>query len=194
MARDTDNESGADPTGTPATSATPSFQEAVQLVKKNLQAMDIHDVGQMTRHLYAHKFANEASRSETSLIQLIDAAERDPFMFEVAGMLAASLLENGDDMPDALREWSIKVLKGKSAPPAPRHLRKGIENETFWRDFYVWSAVLDLVDLNMKATRNAASPPVSACDAVAEAMRELGLRPTSYSGVVAIWSRLNKAG
>lgn len=194
MVRETESESGAVPVATPATSATPSFQEAVQLVIERFLAIDMHSMNRKTRYLYAQIIASRAAGSESSLIQLIDEAEIDPFKFEVAGVLAARFLENGHDMPDALRGWAIEVLRGKSAPPTPRHQRKGIKNGTFWRDFYVWSAVLDLVDLNMKPTRNAASEQVSACDAVAAAMNELGLRPMSYSGVVDVWSKFNNDG
>jgi hypothetical protein len=39
----------------------------------------------------------------------------------------------------------------------------------------------------LTATRNDTSKHVSACDAVAEALRQLGLKPLSFNGVKRIW-------
>jgi hypothetical protein len=39
----------------------------------------------------------------------------------------------------------------------------------------------------LKPTRNDASPPHSACDAVAEAMKNLGLKPSSYKRIKEHW-------
>lgn len=54
----------------------------------------------------------------------------------------------------------------------------------------VFHAVTCLVDAGVTATRNDASEPTSACDAVADAMEKLGRKPASPERVKKIW--LNK--
>lgn len=188
----------------------PSFKNAVAMTKERLSQKKIDQVKGMTRQNMAYKLASDAETQSLSggwcgdgkicgikvkvpddsydIPQLVEAATWHPLAFEAAGILSARFVERGDPLPDALRLWAIEALKGKKAPSTPRNQRKGIKNEDWWHKFYVWSAVLDLVELGMRPTRNAASEPVSACDAVASAMRELGLNPMSYSGVYEVWN------
>jgi len=199
------------PAATLATTATPSFKNAVAMTKEQLSHIKIDEIRGLTRQLMAQNLANAAEAQSLKggwignrkfiavkvrdgsydISQLVEAAEWHPLAFEAAGILSARFVEKGEPMPDALRLWAVEALKGKQAPPMPRNQRKGIKNEDWWHKFYVWSAVSDLVELGMKPTRNAASEPCSACDAVAAAMREKGLNPMSYSGVYEVWKTYN---
>ena len=53
-------------------------------------------------------------------------------------------------------------------------------------------AVLIRVDDGMTATRNDASEATSACDAVADAMKELELEPADFYSVKRIWLDFNR--
>ncbi|SEK81154.1 hypothetical protein SAMN05443999_102315 [Roseovarius azorensis] len=190
----------------------PNFQEAVSASLTRLQNNRIGEVKHFTRSLMTLNLASQAERwslndmqlgtrslfgmkvgEEADYIpQLIKAAEWHPVAFEAAGILAARFLKRQETMPDDLRVWAMEALSGKEKPPMPKNERKGIQGETWWRDFYVWSAVCDLVEEGMYPTRNAASAPHSACDAVAAAMKKLGLNPMSYSAVYSIWRKYQR--
>lgn len=121
---------------------------------------------------------------------LIRRSESEPLAYDALGMLAADLLSECRTVPNELTQWLVSVLrKERERPPTPRGHRKPSPHQTYWRNFYIWSAVRNLVEAGMKPSRNAESAPESASDAVAEALRRLGMTPASYSSVFNIWSR-----
>lgn len=204
MARDKTDKTDTTPA---ATSAIPNFRKAVAMTKERLSSDGTFEIKSNTRQLLALRLVIDAEARSLNgnwigdrkllaikvrddaldISQLVEAAEWHPLAFEAAGILSARILERGDTLPHEPLRWAIEALQGKQAPPLPRNQRKGIKNEDWWHKFYVWKAVINLIELGMKPTRNAANEPCSACDAVAAAMKELGLHPMFYSGVYDVW-------
>jgi hypothetical protein len=80
---------------------------------------------------------------------------------------------------------AVAVLRGEKKRPV-RHgkFAEGIG----LRNTYIWLATRRLVKRGMIATRNDASPATNACDAVAEALKQLDENPASYASVKRIWN------
>ncbi|KPA20239.1 hypothetical protein shim_35670 [Shimia sp. SK013] len=192
---------------TPAGSATPTYAEAVQIAKECLLRGRVSECDEISRQALILSWASsaealslsdgwigkrgfvavKASKDSMNIPELVEAASWNPLAFQAAGLLSARLLERGDQLPSELVSLAIEILNGKQPPPTPRNERKGNHAQTWWRKYYVWKAVAELVDLGFKSTRNVASEHVSACDAVAEAMSKLNVRPSSYGRVYDFW-------
>lgn len=102
----------------------------------------------------------------------------------------ARALEDGDAIPPEALRWLVHYLRGETERPlsvAGRHNARGLH-------IAIVFAVIRLVDCGMNATRNDASPPVSACDAVAAALSQLKLSPTTFDAVKKIWLARRKPG
>lgn len=115
--------------------------------------------------------------------ELVEWASSDSDGWNALSLGVAEALEMGRTIPTEAREWLVLVLRGKANKPhckVGRHSASGLHNA-------IYIAVYARVHEGMKATRNDASPPVSACDAVADALAELGLNPTTYYGVKRVW-------
>jgi hypothetical protein len=102
----------------------------------------------------------------------------------------ARALEDGDAIPPEALRWLVHYLRGENERPkasAGRHNARGLH-------IAIVFAVNYLVGCGAKATRNDASPPVSACDAVAAALAQLKLSPTTFDAVKKIWLARRKPG
>ena len=102
----------------------------------------------------------------------------------------ARALEDGDAIPPEALRWLVHYLRSETERPkgsAGRHNARGLH-------IAIVFAVIRLVDCGMNATRNDASPPVSACDAVADALAQLKLSPTTFDAVKKIWLARRKPG
>lgn len=100
------------------------------------------------------------------------------------------VLEEGGEIPPLARTWLSEFLQGKIVAPKRG---SGRPQQNMFIPILVLGAVSACVDAGMMATRNDASEPVSACDAVAEAMCKLGIRPASYEGVKRVWLEARKS-
>lgn len=92
-------------------------------------------------------------------------------------------------MPTEARDWLLKVLRDEIQRPKAKAGRKPKD----WTYVLIWAAILSRVNEGMVATRNDASEPTSACDAVAKALAELNLTPSTFDGVKRIWLRIEKS-
>lgn len=120
---------------------------------------------------------------------LIEGAKYEHSTFQALKLGLAAEIESGREIPPRLRKWLIGYLRGEIEVPAARAGRiksTGLHS-------LVAHAVADLVESGMTATRNEASAPESACDAVASALAELGLSPITFAGVKRIWLDWDKA-
>ncbi|MBR9864877.1 MAG: hypothetical protein GYB24_15675 [Rhodobacteraceae bacterium] len=189
-----------------------SFREAVEQTKEYLLSREIAKAIPMTREIQVQRMAQEVKRAivgqdtlnfsdnlsialpppTLNLDGLIKDARRNPQAFDAVGLLTADFIEHGEEMPKELRDAAIARLKGQERPKREVNRRRGFIGDHWYRDFYIWNAFSDLVDKGMNPTRNDTSPPTSACDAVAQAMIELGERPNSYSGVSKVWISYEK--
>ena len=116
---------------------------------------------------------------------MINKAENNAANFDILRAIAAGYAESGVLMPEALGQWAAAVLRGEKQRPV-RHGK--FAEGTGLRNFCIWEATRRLVKRGMIATRNDTSPPTSACDAVAEALKQMDESPASYASVKRIWN------
>ena len=124
-------------------------------------------------------------------IELIEKAKNDPDYFDALRFGIAVRLKIGKELPQIILDWLIEYLRGKRKRPrkaAGRGISLGLH-------VIIAGVVQTLVDRGMNATRNDASSATSAsaCDAVAEALSDLKMTPTSFEGVKAVWLKMNRA-
>lgn len=115
-------------------------------------------------------------------------AEGSATGFDATKLAIAHALELGEPLPTEALEWIVQYLRGKVNRPKAKSGRKS----EYWFHALIWLAVGSLANDGMTATRNDESPATSACDAVANALAELGLEPTTFHGVKRIWLRYEK--
>jgi hypothetical protein len=121
-------------------------------------------------------------------------AEHDAIAFDALRLGISARLEMGKELPQPVCDWLVRYLRYEVGPP------KGKSGPNQHRDlhFAIWFTVEELVDLGMTASRNDSNQDEygkgkSACDAVAKALEELELSPTSYFTVKRIVSDYKKA-
>lgn len=93
-----------------------------------------------------------------------------------------------EKIPPEAAEWLALNLRGEIERPhgtPGTHDAEGLHVAIFM-------AVHTLVQSGLKASRNDASEATSACDAVAEAMAEIGLKPATFYGVKKVWLAMKK--
>ena len=118
--------------------------------------------------------------------RLLELAKIDPGYFQALKLGVAYSIENGLDLPKTVKAWLASYLRDEIAPP------KKAAGSKSKLDIHlsIYSAVGILVASGMTATRNDQGPSTSACDAVAEAMAELGLKPATFHGVKGVWMNM----
>ena len=139
--------------------------EAVAWVKGVFQRMKDQGAFQAgvdtTAFLLDHTY-NWAIREPERYLGL---AEKDPVWFNGLRAVAAEMLRRNDQMPKQLATWVADVLMGIAKEPNPSRGRPPANvHQTA-----VWLTVSQLVIWKWKATRNDASPALSASDVVADA-------------------------
>ena len=154
--------------------------EAVQFVKGKFQCY-------WNDELEFESFYNTtrgAAMLRNNTAQLLALAEVHEGSFDVLRFGIAHSLEQGEVLPSEALTWLVRHLRGEVTRPKAG---AGAKKQVFLHT-QIWVAVLTLVhEYRMKATRNDASEATSACDAVADALAELGLKPTTFHGVKRIW-------
>ena len=120
--------------------------------------------------------------------ELIEKAKNDPDYFDAIRFGIAVHLVIKKELPQIILDWLIEHLRGKTKRPR-RAAGRGI---SLGLHVTVAQVVQVLVDRGMHATRNDASPATSACDAVAKALSDLGMTPTSFKRVKAVWLEINR--
>lgn len=114
----------------------------------------------------------------------INKATQDAKSFEVLKHTAAYLIEQRAVMPESLKHWTAGVLRGDIKRPKGK-----AGNVTAAGSHYAIYRLVSIITAHtsLKPTRNEESPPHSACDAVAEAMKQMRLKTNTYSGVRAAY-------
>jgi enoyl-CoA hydratase/carnithine racemase len=164
-----------------------NYQEAMRRSKKLIQSamrdeMAKHASGEFT----AMGMGARMLRHETA--RLLAWAETDAGGFDVLRLGVAHSLEQGEELPPEALQWLVRYLHGDLTRPKARAGRK----DEYWLHQVIWMAVTIRVDEGMTATRNDESRSPSACDAVADALKELGLEPTTFHSVKRIWLRFER--
>jgi hypothetical protein len=193
MARDKTGKTDLTPAATSATSATQvvtvNYQEAVNMAKSyfnNGRYWNGCDLLDATGH--------DKSVKKTIALFLLnvfpDSLKKDDARsFEFLREAFASKILEGDPIPEEYRELAASFVMGEHKGPRKKPGAKA--------GSYLHEKIIDAVEMlcehGMTATRNDESPNKdSACDAVAEALRQLGLRPITFKGVKGIWTKRGK--
>ena len=127
---------------------------------------------------------------KTAPLDLIAQAEADAMSFDALRLGIAQTLKLGEKIPPEAFDWLLKYMCDDVQRPKAK---SGAKSEV-WLHGIIWVSVRSLISPNMTATRNDESPPFSACDAVAEAMAELGLKPATFFGVKRVWLDCERHG
>lgn len=115
-------------------------------------------------------------------------ARRDQAAYDALGIHASSLIADGRPLVPELTEFVINVLQSEFRRPKRS---RGYKIEARYRNLVICWVIIDICDcFGLRVTRNAEPKAgnFSACDAIAQAMIALGLRPRSYVHVERIWS------
>lgn len=112
--------------------------------------------------------------------------DNDAVSHDAAMWFVAQCVEEQAAVPEPLREWAVRAIRGEIDRPRCRGKYPGA---TRWRDALIVGLIDTMVeDMGLKAT-SGIQEPRSACHAVAEAFVTLRRHPQSYEGVVKIWAR-----
>ena len=99
------------------------------------------------------------------LTELIAASDDEPAVHDGLRHISAMLHGYNEPLPDPLRNWLTECLTDKR----PRPARRGRDaHKNLYRDHVIQGAVRMLVDAGLPLSRNTASLPTSAADAVAD--------------------------
>lgn len=115
--------------------------------------------------------------------ELVAWAMADREGWDALRLGVAHAVARGEEIPSEAAEWLALNLRGEIERP---HGTPGT-HEAEGLHVAIYLAVHTLVQSGMNATRNDASEPTSACDAVAKAMAEIGLQPATFYGVKKVW-------
>ena len=124
-----------------------------------------------------------------SLSTLIEDSTTNPVAYIAVQEVLRHLRKASEDVPRALHEWAYDVAVGDRRLPKIRRGRSPFTNQV--RNAAIIQTVEILVSCGLKATRNEASEPISAADAVSEGLRQLGIELQTDS-VSKIWVNREK--
>lgn len=161
------------------------YLEAVQFVKGKFQCY-WNDELEFEAFYEIQNATRGAAMLRNNTAPLLAAAEVHVGSFDRLRLGIAHLLEQGEELPPEALTWLVRHLRGEVTRPKAG---SGAKTQVFLHT-QIQVAVLTLVhEYRMKATRNDESEATSACDAVADALAELGLKPATFHGVKRIWLR-----
>ena len=185
-------------------SPPPSFEEAVEIAR-GLLAKDVPGARASHRELLAWRrlqgcapeaflwWSDRATPPETvdaalaspAFAALLADARRDPVAHDALALVCRALVARGAALPPALAAWAGDRIIGMAPrPPDPRSGdgAKTAEHQRIVKAVYV------LTRLGLTATESEQKGAHgSACHAVAAALGDLGLRPSSASRVRRLW-------
>ena len=124
-----------------------------------------------------------------SLSTLIEDSTTNPVSYIAVQEVLRHLRNASEEIPGELHEWAYDVAVGDRRLPKIRRGRSPFTNQV--RNAAIIQTVEILVSCGLKATRNEASEPISAADAVSEGLRQLGIELQTDS-VSKIWVNREK--
>ena len=148
-------------------------------------AKDISELLELEEDEIEASYDQKPPNPMIAISQMINSADNRADSFDVLAVVSEKYFETDRLMPKVLAQWAAAMMRGEKKRPK----RNGkFANGTLERNTYIWPVTRKLVESGMMATRNDESPPTSACDAVAEALKQLGENPTAYASVKRIWN------
>lgn len=125
-----------------------------------------------------------SSISDEAVLSLLKNASVKPMFFDAIRFGIANQLDTDGELHPLLREWLINYLRGNIVPPKGAAGR--LEESGLHR--IISDAIEILVDEGWTATRNDESlSQTSACDVLADALKEMSLAPITFAGVKKVW-------
>ena len=125
-----------------------------------------------------------------SLSTLIEDSTTNSVAYIAVQEVLRHLRKASEDVPRALHEWAYDVAVGDRRLPKTGPGRSPFENQV--RNSAIIQTMEILISCGLKATRNEASEPISAADAVSEVLRNLGIELKTDS-VSKIWTGREKS-
>ena len=119
----------------------------------------------------------------SSLPKLIEDSTTNPVAYRAVQEVLRHLRDTSEEIPSELQEWSYDVAVDDRGVPTTGPGRSPFTNQV--RDDAIIQTMETLISCGLQATRNEASKPISAADAVSVALRVLGveLQPESVSKI-----------
>lgn len=149
-----------------------------------------HDLMDLSR---THSFMVMTKQDpDLAALELSAEVNDDPISYNAAKYLVASLIQQGNPVPEPLREWCAGVLMGTVTRPKTKGKHAGA---TVARDKMIYSLINDLTKATgLKPTSSDRHNGQSACHAVALAFSLVGLNPRSYEAMLKIWENRQELG
>lgn len=120
-----------------------------------------------------------------ALDRLIEHVEEDPLSYDAIRLVIGDLIKCGATIPEQLREKVAAIVTGETARPKGKGKQIGA---TLARDKLLYRLIREVTSVwNLDPTSSAQERGLSACNAVAEGFRLLGLLPNSYSHMEKVW-------
>jgi hypothetical protein len=160
--------------------ATVSFRDAVKTAKGKLECYQENDPAIIIGSVW---------RLTGNPVVFINEAMETPKTFEEALSAVALALERNFELPPLIKDWLLQYLRGQVPKP---NGKVGRNNSPYMLKVLMCECVQDLCDMGLKLGRNDTGESTSACDAVAEAMGELRLSPSTFEGVKRIYYTIKK--
>lgn len=136
------------------------------------------------------EFSEERAKQnwDANVAELLSEVSTSRRAFEAAILGLASAIEEGAEIHPALRPFLAKVLRGHFRPPS----QKAGRGESTGLHTIIVNLIADMAFAGWQPLRNDVSSPISACDVMAIALRELSLSPITYAGVKRIWTQRDR--
>lgn len=173
---------------------TPEFQRAVETAKTfffrapsstrlAFKPLDDFAPGEGKAHvLQTLGFRKLSSDTE----KLLADARTNADAFNALRYGLAQSLALKQDIPDAARMWLVDYVLGRIEEP----MRPSGRKKSSTKNAMIFLAVKTVERQGLARFRGDYDTPTSGCDAVAVALRELGMTPTSYSQVKKIFTQI----
>ena len=172
------------------------FEAAVEEAKAEFQRL--YDCGALPHglfHMYQSSRLGVFEKPfdwETKLAE----AKDDYDVFIALRSYCAEQIRAENKMPERLKYWITAVIDEVIKPPKRKGGRPTAEKE--FRLFLARLIFFIKERHHLRPTRNASSPPISACDAVSIAMNTLpaarGLKPNSFDELARVYAEAEKSG
>jgi len=112
--------------------------------------------------------------------EVLQFSKNERYAFDCVSWSIAEKIEKRSELSDLEIKWIGELLRSEFSPP--KHEGGRPSNRTSSHTMGILALLLSS-DFGLSITRNDASEPFSACDAIAVAMKELERKPSSYSRI-----------
>ena len=132
-----------------------------------------------------HEMLAYGALRNNSLSTLIEDSTTNPVAYRAVQEVLSNLRRTSEEIPGQLSEWSYDVAVGTRGLPTTGRGRSPFKNQV--RNDAIIQTMETLISCGLKATRNEASDPISAADAVTVALTALRIELQTES-INKIWA------